>query len=211
MTPKRKGDSKDSLSCDFSQRYRHTKETCWKLNERPIISQSHVMHQPHTSNRHRCSTQVQHPKQSTKQKLKDKADKSEVDWLKEKIHELAALISKSTSIIGSTSMKNSGKHFILSKKFSIITPQSTLHKDPRTTWILDSRAIDHMTPIADLFTSYTPCPNNKNVHTADGTLFVVFGIGTLNLDPMGKLEHVLHVPQLFFSLISVQKLASIQP
>ena len=108
-------------------------------------------------------------------------------------------------------MENSGKHVISSKKISIITPQSTVHKDPRNAWILDSGATNHMTPIADLFTSYTPCPNNKNVQIADGTLLVVSGIGTLNLDPIGKLEHVLHVPQLFVSLVSVQKLGSIQP
>ena len=124
---------------------------------------------------------------------------------------MAALISKSTSIIGSTSVANSGKHFILNKIFSIITPQSTVHKDHHTAWILDSGATDHMTPIADVFTSYTTCPTNKNVQTADGTLLAVSGIGTLNLDPRGKLEHVLHVPQLFVSLVSVQKLASIQP
>ena len=108
-------------------------------------------------------------------------------------------------------MENSGKHFILSKNISSITPQSTVHKFPRTAWILDSDATHHMTPIADLFTSYTPCPNSKNVHTSNCTLLVVFGIRTLNLDPIGKLEHALHVPQLFMSLVSVQKLASIQP
>ena len=68
-----------------------------------------------------------------------------------------------------------------------------------------------MTPIANLFTSYTPCPTNKNVQTVDGTLLVVYGIGTLNLDPIGMLAHVLHVPKLFVSLISIQKLTFVQP
>ena len=208
--PKRKGDNKDNLWCDFCQRYLHARETCWKLTGRPIISQSHVMHHPYTSSGQGYSTPVQPPIPSTELQLRDKADKSEVDLLKEKIQELAALISKSTSVIGSTSVANSGKHFILSKIFSIITPQSTVHKDHHTAWILDSGATYHMTPIADLFTSYTPCPTNKNVQTADGTLLAVSGIGTLNLDPTGKLEHVLHVPQLFISLVSVQKLAKVQ-
>ena len=208
---KRKGDNKDSLWCDFCQRYHHTRETCWKLNGRPMISRSHVIYQPNTHSGQGYSTQVQPIIQSIEEKLKDKADKSEVDLLKEKIQQLAALISNSTSIIGSTSVANSGKNFILSKKISITTPQSAVNKDIRTAWILDSEAADHMTLIADLFTSYTPCPNNKNVQTADGTLLVVSGIGTLNLDPIGKLEHVLHVPQLFVSLVSVQKLASVQP
>ena len=107
-------------------------------------------------------------------------------------------------------MAKSSKNFILSKMFSITTLQSAVNKDPRTAWILDSGATNHITPIADLFTSYTPYPKNKNVQTVDGTLLVVSGIGILNLDPIGKLEHVLHVPQLFVSLVLVQKLASVQ-
>ena len=43
---KRKGDAKDSLWCDFCQRHRHTRDTCWKIHGRPPISQSHVMMQP---------------------------------------------------------------------------------------------------------------------------------------------------------------------
>ena len=37
----KKGDAKDNLWCDFCQRYRHTRETCWEIHGRPMISQSH--------------------------------------------------------------------------------------------------------------------------------------------------------------------------
>ena len=166
-------DSKDSLWCDFCQRYRHTREACWKLNVRPVISQSHVMHQPNIDRGEGYSTQVQPLIQLIEQKLKYKVDKSEVDLLKEKVQELVALISNSTSIIGSTFVANSSKPFIFSNFFSIITPQSIVHRDPHIAWILDFGATDHMTPIANLFTSYTLCPTNKNVQTVDGTLLVV--------------------------------------
>ena len=49
-----------------------------------MISQSHIMYQPNTGSGQGYSTQVQPIIQSTEQKLKDKADKSEVDLLKEK-------------------------------------------------------------------------------------------------------------------------------
>ena len=40
---RKKGDAKDNLWCDFCQRYRHKRETCWKIHGRPMISQSHMV------------------------------------------------------------------------------------------------------------------------------------------------------------------------
>ena len=51
---------------------------------------------------------------------------------------------------------------------------------------------------------------NRKVQTADETLLTISGIGTITLDPIGKLEHVLDVPQLFISLVFVQKIASLE-
>ena len=132
-----------------------------------------------------------------------------MEALKARLKQLEDLLSSSSSIIGSISLANSGKDFILDKSFTIIDKVPNL--DPRKTWILDFGATDHMTPMMDFFTSYNPCPNNRKVQTADGTLLAVLGIGVISLEPIGKLEHVLHVPQLFISLISVQKVASLYP
>ena len=41
--------------------------------------------------------------------------------------------------------------------------------------------------------------------------YIISMLSTILLDPIGKLEHVPHVPQLFISLISVQKVASLYP
>ena len=40
---KKKGDAMDNLWRDFCQRYRHKRETCWKLHGRPAISKSHIV------------------------------------------------------------------------------------------------------------------------------------------------------------------------
>ena len=42
-----------------------------------------------------------------------------------------------------------------------------------------------------------------------GTLLVVAGIGSVNIVPQRILTHVLHVPKLFVSLVSVQGLAKL--
>ena len=63
-------------------------------------------------------------------------------------------------------------------------------------WILDSRATDHMTPLPK-YSTYSPCPSNKEIFTADGTLITATGQGV---------KHVLHVPKLSTNVISIQKL-----
>ena len=90
---------------------------------------------------------------------------------------------------------------------------SSSHKiphEPKSTWILDLGATDHLTPMASLFAYYTPCGTNKKVQTADGTLLTVASIGS-NLAPTGKLVHVLHIPKLNINLVSVKKIAWLIP
>ena len=57
-----------------------------------------------------------------------------------------------------------------------------------------------------MFVSYEPCQIDKKVQTADGTLLKVVGIGSIKLATIGLLTNVLYVPNLFVSLISVQKI-----
>ena len=136
-------------------------------------------------------------------------EKKEIALLKEKVDHLVVLLANSQSIIRSTSVANSGKKFILDKNFSITSPKSLNSVEIGKSWILDSGATDHMTPIYDFFSSYIPCTMNRKVQTANGTLLTVSGIGTIKLKSIGTLEHVLHVPQLFISLVFVQKIASL--
>ena len=65
-----------------------------------------------------------------------------------------------------------------------------------------------MTPFFSIFVvSYTPCINIKRVKTADGTLFIVARIGSINIKPLGILHYVLNVPKLFVNLVSIQRIA----
>ena len=66
-----------------------------------------------------------------------------------------------------------------------------------------------MTPLAD-FLSYETIAPGKHVQIADGTLLQVVGIGHMNIQPIGKITNVLHVPKLCVSLIFVQRLAKMK-
>ena len=147
----------------------------------------------------------------TNQSNQPAGKKNDIELLKERMKQLEAILSNSSPIIGFNSVANSGKQFILDKIFTIVSKKSLIHVEPRNSWILDSGSTDHITPITDFFTSYVPRSMNKKVQTADGRLLTISGIGTITLDPIGKLEHVLHVPQLFLSLLFVQKIRSIHP
>nr|KYP58771.1 hypothetical protein KK1_014193 [Cajanus cajan] len=63
-----------------------------------------------------------------------------------------------------------------------------------------------MTPLPKYFSTYSPCPGNKKISTADGTLITAAGQGEVQISPSMTLKNVLHVPKLSINLISIQKL-----
>lgn len=71
---------------------------------------------------------------------------------------------------------------------------------------MDSRATDHMTHSHNVFSTYSPCPSNRKVTTANGSSITVAGLGNVKISPFVTLRNVLHVPKLFTNLISIQKL-----
>ena len=99
-------------------------------------------------------------------------------------------------------MANSGNNELLNN-LSFFT------NDLTNAWILDSGATDHMTPLS-IFESYETIAQGKHVQTADGTLLPVVDIGQMNIQPIGKITNVLHVPKLCVSLISVQRIAKMK-
>ena len=63
-----------------------------------------------------------------------------------------------------------------------------------------------MGPLPKYFSTYSPCPSNKKISTADGTLITVAGQGEVQISPSITLKNVLHVPKLSTNLISIQNL-----
>ena len=66
-----------------------------------------------------------------------------------------------------------------------------------------------MTCNSSHFITYSPCPSNRKVQTANGSMLTVAGIGRVKIDIFGILEDVLHIPKLCINLIYVQKLSKL--
>ena len=122
----------------------------------------------------------------------------------QELRSLKSMIGSNNSVIGPTSMANSDKTEFLHNLALHTSSISTI-------WILDSGATDHMTSGSlDTFVSYRKIAPGKHVQIADGTLLSVVGIGTLEMQPIGTLTNVLHMPKLCVSLTSVQRLAKMK-
>lgn len=72
-------------------------------------------------------------------------------------------------------------------------------------WILDSGATDHICCSLSLFESYQPV-FNVSVKLPNGQSINVDHIGTVNVLPHLKLDHVFHIPSFTFNLLSLSKL-----
>ena len=75
-----------------------------------------------------------------------------------------------------------------------------------STWVIDSRATDHMTGNSSLFTTFQPHPSTSTVTFADWSTSCVLGLGTIHPTPLITLTSVMSLPQFSFNLIYVSKL-----
>ena len=73
-------------------------------------------------------------------------------------------------------------------------------------WILDSKAIDHMTPNLHVFETYELLETTKQITIANVTSISITGWGKVNLNPSLSINQVLHVPDLATNLVSIHQL-----
>ena len=177
--------NKEDLLCTYCNKRGHIREKCWKLHGKP----------PHIARAHLAAQQGAYATTSGGEGLPSAQD---FQKMMQELQSLKAMINSSKTVIGSTSLANCGNPDFLN--FSFFTNE----------WILDSGATDHMTSVKDFFITYEKIIPGKHVQTADGTLLPVIGIGNIKMQPIGILTNVLHIPKLFVSLISVQRLAKIK-
>ena len=72
-------------------------------------------------------------------------------------------------------------------------------------WIIDIGATDHMTPHRHKFIKYIPCYGERKVCTARDKILLVLGIRTVEINKLGVIKNVLHVPDLRAQLLSPQR------
>ena len=106
------------------------------------------------------------------------------------VHYQKSLKSASTSI---TTLVESGK-------------TNTCFPSCSSTWVINSRATEHMTDNSSLFTTFQSHPSTSTVTLANGSTSCVLRSGTIHLTPSITVTFVPSIPQFSFNLISMSKL-----
>ena len=101
-------------------------------------------------------------------------------------------IDKLKKILGSLEKPMGVCSLAHSVKFPFSQAFSVSGMSLSSSWIIDSGATDHMTLSSEKFSTYIPCPSNKKITIADGSLATV---ASLNVNPSLSLKNVLHVPK----------------
>ena len=102
-----------------------------------------------------------------------------------------SLKSLSTQITAIVELSNSNKCLVSSSS---------------SEWVIDSRAIDHMTSNSSLFSTFQSQPSTSIVTLADGSQSCVLGPNIIFPTPSLPLSFVLSLPNFSFNLMSVSKL-----
>lgn len=189
--------NRDGLWCTYCKKARHTKENCWKIHGKPP---SHEWGQKGASFRDKGQAHVAvNPKQEDGKRETTSLNQEEMEKLRSFFSTLEKPSGSLFPPTGICSLAYSGKHC---SSFGFNVSGLPL----KYSWIMDSGATDHMTHSSNLFSTYSPCPSNKKIATADGSLTTVAGRGDVQISPSIILKNVLHVPKLSTNLVSIQKL-----
>lgn len=183
-------DDKDNLWCSYCEKSRHEREYCWKLIGKPP-SKEWGYKGGQSTNRGQSSNEGQAYLTSTQLNLEAKSEIGEFN--KEEVEKLRSLLGTLEKQSGTCSLVHSGM-LLTSHGLNVSdTPFSN-------SWIIDSGVTDQMTNLSQNFSTYTPCPSNKKIATADGSLTLVAGLEDIQLNSFLTLKNVLHVPKLSINL-----------
>ncbi|KAL5816220.1 hypothetical protein ACOSQ3_024598 [Xanthoceras sorbifolium] len=182
--------------CEHCKRLGHLKETCWKLFGKPLDWKSRFS----KDSRGNTATGSENTATSSDNFQNQQADQNifsreQMDLLQRLFN---SQLSQQQPVIGTGSVAQKG---------TFLTALNASKGLPKP-WIVDSGASDHMTGDRELFYNFVPNHSNSNVKIADGSLSKVEGTGSITISPNLTLHHVLLVPSLDCSLLSVSKLTN---
>ena len=152
----------DSLWYTYCNKPRHTRDKCWKLHGKPSNRDREGGCRGNSLRKGGQAHVVAETGEESKPKVAAQAETA-THLNQVEIERVRTFLSKLEKPTGACSLAYSGK-FPFS--FGLNVSDTTFNHY----WILDSEAIDHITPLAKLFSTYSPCPSNKKIATADGTL-----------------------------------------
>lgn len=76
-----------------------------------------------------------------------------------------------------------------------------------SSWIVVSRATNHMIHNVTFFDSYKPILGSQNIIVADGSPTNIVGQDSLHIAPLISLKNMLHIPKPSTNQISIHKIA----
>lgn len=122
----------------------------------------------------------------------------EINHIKEELEKLRLMITSSYP------MSSIEDHSNLKYSFTLVSSGYISTEDRLNShqWLLDSRAIDHMTLDQACFTFYTSCKSPHRVLTTNRKMIPVIGMRTIYILCVGYLSKALHVSLLSTHLIS---------
>ena len=193
-----KGSSSTGIVCSHCRRVGHTRDRCFKLHPELILKKKASSKALLTQ----ADSSVSVPSNSASS---SKADGSvtTMEQLQADFARLSAQLSAMTAMQTASSTSFFGA-FSSSSSDIWYCGQTALNYPlvSDTTWVLDSRATEHMTPFNSRFVSYQRHLGSQTVSTAAGTRLTVVGIGAVYVAGLGVVHHVLHVPSLRAILLS---------
>ena len=183
-------DHKESLWCNYCKKSRHTRETCWKLHGKPPSREwGHKGGQPKPQGRAHFSGQP------TEQPSQEQAV-NQMEFNKEEIEKLRGLLGSLEKTGGSLEKTGGTCSLAFSGKFSTSQGLHVSDKVIQELWVIDSGATDHMTHSSLHFCTYSPCPSNRKITVADGSLITVAGLGNIQLSPFITLKKCVACPKI---------------
>ncbi|XP_071699281.1 uncharacterized protein [Rutidosis leptorrhynchoides] len=172
--------------CTFCNVWGHSNDRCYKNNsstqEKHQVANSvqATVNEPHTNN----SSTSSDPSTFTK----------------EQMNQFAAMLAQHNLNPQNGSSSDLSTAFMAGKRFCFLST------DLNNPWIIDSGATDHMTPHLFMFSEYTVVHKPSFIEMPNGQKARVHHVGSIRLNDNVILDHVLHVPDFQFNLLSVYKL-----
>jgi len=167
----------EGVWCTFCNKPRHTHDKCWKLHGKPLSgdwrSQNRDKEWGKKGDNTRKGGQA-HIGAATN----DENRGGVFHLNQDKVEQMRSFLNKLDKSLASCSLAHSG---MFGKFPSFGLNASDKNYNPY--WIQDFGATDHMTPLPKHFSSYIPCPSNKKISTADGSLMIVAGQGEVQISP----------------------------
>jgi len=174
VTVKNEEDKKKKPLCDHCKKYWHTRETCWKIHGKPLNWKNKGVDD------HGFQSQNGQALQTTYFDQGQQPSPETSLFTREQLEILHKLLQSPQFRANAPKSSNPSCSFAETVS-SVSSAFLSVNSNQIDSWIIDSRASDHMTGSFRFFSTYTPCAGNSKIKIADGSFSAIAGKGTNKL------------------------------